>query len=141
MDSGLRLRIGIQGLHEACGKNLPDEMDKAMAAFAQASPADGATIIAMGLSKSMSFGRDACPDFERVFGSVAAAEPTSKAKALYEGCQYGKLGLVTAAEFDTIGMQNFAGALATPPLYVWLKDHGVEQAEARTLMRKILSLP
>jgi hypothetical protein len=92
--------------------------------------------VGKGLFGERSFSAAACPDFEKVFASISAEGVTSKGKVVFDGCQYQKLGLMTADEFAVAGGQDFSSAMLAPPLFRWMVDHGVASSDARALIRK-----
>lgn len=131
-------QLGMEGIAEACGAHLPEQIVKAMKVGAFGDPAQRAVTLATALAKESGFIEAACPDFKKVFGAMAATETTSKARRIYEGCHYQSLDLMSIDEYDAAGRADFGSAVLAPPLYVWLRSHGVEQAEARKLMRDVI---
>jgi hypothetical protein len=140
VDADMRGPMGMAGIGEACSAGLPKGIAKALNGVGNADPAMRTTIMAKGLAEAPEFTGAACPKFAETFGGMAAASPETKAQLLYTGCEYAKLDLVTAEEFEAAANRDFVSALAAPPLYKWLIDHGVEKSEARNMMRTIVGL-
>jgi hypothetical protein len=140
LDPSQRMTMGMTGLAEACGDQLPSGITKAMQALGSAEPDTRAMKVAQGLEDATSFCEAACPKFKQVFAQVAADEPATKGQRVYAGCGYQALGLVTQEEFDAAAKRDFLGTFIAMPLYKWLVDHKVEQAQARGLMRSVLGL-
>ena len=128
-------RLTAQSLFEGC-KGLPASISKALQASGKAGPEERPTIFAFALAQTPDFGKAACPDFEKTFGSVASTGPGDKAKVLFNGCDYGKLGLMTEAEY-TAATADWAGTLLAPSMFKWMLDHKVDKGLARQVCRNL----
>jgi hypothetical protein len=129
----MQASVALVGLGEACAARLPAPISEIMRK--QVDPSEEATLVAGALAESIAFARVGCPDFPKVFGAVAAAAPTDKARLLHEQCGYAKQGVFSLAEYQSALDQRAGAAYLAPLLYAWLVEQGMLPKDARALVR------
>ena len=138
-DADARARIISVGLGEAC-TDLPKGIAKAMV-NASNDPATRSMLVASAVADNLGFVKGACPDVEQTFGAIAVANPDERGAIAYKGCALSRLDLVTEAEMTTAMNAVGSSALVAAAVFVWLGDHGMPKAEAKSLARGMLLLP
>ena len=139
-DVETRANMTSVGLGEAC-TDMPKGIVRAMVEGPKGDPAQRATIYAAAIGDNMRFTKLSCPDAEKIFSSMATMSPADRGRAVYQGCGYAKLDLVTEAEM-TAAMQTVGpSAMVAASVFVWLTDHGMAKTEAKSLARGMMAVP
>lgn len=139
-DTGHRASIISVGLGEAC-TDLPKGIAHAMVAGGKGDVAQRATVYAAAIADNVSFAKLSCPDVEKVFGALAKASPTEQGRLAHQGCNLARLDLVTEAEMNSALQSVGPAAIIAASVFVWLGDHGMAKAEAKSLARGMMALP
>ncbi len=133
-DASSRAMLVAAGLGEACQSKLPSGIGETLRKINTFNTADRATLFAGALEENSRFANAACPNWQDTAAKALQNAPPKRAAALYQGCGYARLDVLTQAEFEkSWSMSGFA--LMALPLYSWLVDKGMQPAEAKRLMR------
>jgi len=125
---------------DACEKKIPTGVQSGIKAVNMADPVDRAVMAAHLVLELPSFSKLGCAKFPAPFDAATAAAPADKARVLYTGCDYGKLGLMSQAELATALNRAPGHAILAAPLYKWLIDNGVAVDAARKIIRAMAGL-
>lgn len=128
-----------QGFAEACEGKLPKLVSDALLVMHKTEVADHGNDMALALHDQPDFAKLGCPKWEEVYPPVAHAAPGDKLRAIYQGCDLGKLKLLTEEEFANTA--DLGAALVMAPLYAWLTQHGMAPAAAKGWLRALLAVP